>query len=421
MGCSWRGPIHRLVAGSGLLLLKLHDNLILGKDIAGLEENLADLAGAGSEQAVLHLHGLDDGDLLAGGDQITLGNGERHEGAGHGRLDDRAKVLDLLLGHVRCVLVLRLRHDGDVKIGAAVAEVEHVAVAAEVLDDGLVVGRLRGIVGKLHVAEELADVPLGENVLLLRVRSIEVGDGKLGKVGRDVVRGSDAPRLAIDSDNDGHVRVLAEVPVLFLIDARVLHDASKVHKGGGADKLTLLVLAELVAVEALGVDLGDKVCGDIAADEAGLADNVAEKGDVVVDAADDVRVEGALHLLDGVLAVLAVGDELADHGIVVHADLAALDDASVDADAGEAGIGRRGLNVSLKAAGGGEEEVGILGVDAGLNGPAVDANVVLGDGEGLALGNADHLLDNVDAGDALGDGVLDLEAGVHLQKVKVAL
>jgi hypothetical protein len=31
---------------------------------------------------------------------------------------------------------------------------------------------------------------------------------------------------------------------------------------------------------------------------------------------------------------------------------------------------------------------------------------------------ADHLLDQVDAGDEFGDRVLDLQAGVHLQEIK---
>ena len=37
-------------------------------------------------------------------------------------------------------------------------------------------------------------------------------------------------------------------------------------------------------------------------------------------------------------------------------------------------------------------------------------------GELLAGGDADHLLDQVDAGDQLGDRMLDLQARVHLQE-----
>ena len=39
----------------------------------------------------------------------------------------------------------------------------------------------------------------------------------------------------------------------------------------------------------------------------------------------------------------------------------------------------------------------------------------------MAFGYADHFLNDVDAGDALADGVLDLQSGVHFQEVKVSL
>ena len=39
----------------------------------------------------------------------------------------------------------------------------------------------------------------------------------------------------------------------------------------------------------------------------------------------------------------------------------------------------------------------------------------------MAFGYADHFLNDVNACDALADGVLDLQSGVHLQEVKVSL
>jgi len=47
---------------------------------------------------------------------------------------------------------------------------------------------------------------------------------------------------------------------------------------------------------------------------------------------------------------------------------------------------------------------------------AVALHVLLAEGEDVAGGAADHLLAEVDARDHLGDGVLHLEAGVHLQE-----
>ena len=60
----------------------------------------------------------------------------------------------------------------------------------------------------------------------------------------------------------------------------------------------------------------------------------------------------------------------------------------------------------------------VLGVDAALDGPAVALHVFLFDGQFFASGHADHLLDQVQARDGFGHRVLDLQAGVHLQKIK---
>ena len=113
----------------------------------------------------------------------------------------------------------------------------------------------------------------------------------------------------------------------------------------------------------------------------------------------------------------AAGDQLGDHRIVEHRDLAALGDAVVDAHALR--LARR--PVADEAAGRGQEAaIGILGIDAGLDRPAVELHVVLAEGELLAGGDADHLLDEVEAGHLLGHRMLDLEPGVHLEEVEAA-
>ena len=68
------------------------------------------------------------------------------------------------------------------------------------------------------------------------------------------------------------------------------------------------------------------------------------------------------------------------------------------------------------AARAGQEAAGrVLGVDAELEGVAPRGRV-LGEGDGLARGDAELLGDQVDAGGFLGDRVLDLQAGVDLQE-----
>ena len=109
-------------------------------------------------------------------------------------------------------------------------------------------------------------------------------------------------------------------------------------------------------------------------------------------------------------------DELGDHRVVEHRDLAAFIHAGVDAHA--VAFGRR---LELDQAAGRRQEAAerVFGVDAAFHRPAVDADVGLGQRQLLAVGDADHLLDEVQPGDELGDRVLDLQAGVHLEEVEL--
>src|ERR1700730_8489683 len=63
----------------------------------------------------------------------------------------------------------------------------------------------------------------------------------------------------------------------------------------------------------------------------------------------------------------------------------------------------------------------ILGIDAALDGVPAKLDVFLLGAEGLARGDPDLLADDVDAGKHLGDRVLHLDAGVHLDEVEGAV
>ena len=69
----------------------------------------------------------------------------------------------------------------------------------------------------------------------------------------------------------------------------------------------------------------------------------------------------------------------------------------------------------------GREEVGGLRVDAALDGVVGDGDVVLREGELGAGGHAQLPLHEVDAAHELGDGVLHLQARVHLHEVEAAV
>ena len=63
---------------------------------------------------------------------------------------------------------------------------------------------------------------------------------------------------------------------------------------------------------------------------------------------------------------------------------------------------------------------GILGVDTAFNSVSGHADVALCDAQPLAAGDAEHLIDDVDAGDHFGDGMLDLDARVHFDEEEFA-
>ncbi len=115
--------------------------------------------------------------------------------------------------------------------------------------------------------------------------------------------------------------------------------------------------------------------------------------------------------LQRLLAGLAGDDQLGEHRVELAADDVTLDHTRVDAH-----TGARGLLVDGDRAGGGEEAAtGVLTVDAELEGVAARGRV-LGELELLAVGDAELLTHEVDAGGLLGDRVLDLQAGVDLEE-----
>ena len=87
----------------------------------------------------------------------------------------------------------------------------------------------------------------------------------------------------------------------------------------------------------------------------------------------------------------------------------------VDADARAAGKHDRRERAGRRR----EIVLGIFGVDAHFDRVPVRLQVVLREAERLAGGDANLLLDQVDAVDHLGDRMLDLDARVHLHEVDV--
>ncbi len=119
----------------------------------------------------------------------------------------------------------------------------------------------------------------------------------------------------------------------------------------------------------------------------------------MLDAVDIERVQRIGLRVDGFLARGAIGDELGDHRIVEHRDLAALFAAGIVAhhDAAIARAFRR-RPVAHQAADGGQEIAErVLGIDAAFDGPAVNLEIVLLERQLFARRDPDHQLDEVEA------------------------
>ena len=139
---------------------------------------------------------------------------------------------------------------------------------------------------------------------------------------------------------------------------------------------------------------------------AGWRDEPAEERKVRDQASDLGLRERLREPVDRRVPRRAVGDQLGDQRVVPRADLVALLDARVDADAGR-------QPQPLDPAGLGQERERILRVEAHLDRMAVRRS---GLSELAALGDPDLVGDEVAAGHGLGYGVLDLDAGVELQE-----
>ncbi len=91
-------------------------------------------------------------------------------------------------------------------------------------------------------------------------------------------------------------------------------------------------------------------------------------------------------------------------------------DGQIDAHAQAAG-----RMVVHDLAGGGAKRNRVLGIDAALDGMAVEFDVALRDFEAASSGHADLFEHEIDVGDHLGDRMLDLDARVHLDEVELSV
>ena len=167
----------------------------------------------------------------------------------------------------------------------------------------------------------------------------------------------------------------------------------------------------------------DETGGVVAGDEPGVGDQRFKEGEVGLDAANAEFPQRPLHAPGGLLGCRRPGGDLFQQRIVERGDVGAREGGAAvepDAEAGSAAIGGQAAVV------GREVVFGILGRDPALQGMAVAANRLLRRHRSAAaadlhsLHDADLRLDQIDAGDDFGDGVLDLDARIDLDEVEIA-
>ena len=133
--------------------------------------------------------------------------------------------------------------------------------------------------------------------------------------------------------------------------------------------------------------LGDEAGGQAPFGETGMGHHRGQEGDVVGDAADEERIQRPAHVPDGGLAGVAPGDQLGDQGVVMDGYLVALMDTRVDAHARAFG----GRPIADQAPHRGQKVAHrVLGIDARLDGPAIEAYLGLRERELFTGGDADH-------------------------------
>src|SRR6266581_516531 len=172
-------------------------------------------------------------------------------------------------------------------------------------------------------------------------------------------------------------------------------------------------LARLVAGGKLFLEVMN---AGAALDEAGILHQVLVQGDVRPDAFDDHVREGYAHPPDRLVTGIAAGNHLADHRIVMRRHRVPLIDVRIDPDAGAAGRMVGGDAPRRR-----REFEGILGIDPAFDGMPLGLDVALPEPQLFAGGDADLGLDDVDAGSLLGDRVLDLDPGVHLDEIELVV
>ena len=224
-----------------------------------------------------------------------------------------------------------------------------------------------------------------------------------------------------------HDKVVADAQFVSLhlsADRRGTVQVAAVDKGRQSHQEICIGMRHILCPEALGIVFCDEAGIEITRDKPGMRQQSRLERDIARNTTNHKAIERFTHFGNRIQAVLAMHDEFGNHRVVVHGNLAAILHAGVHPDTlppghvgGEHGFLRR-LKAHQAASGGQEVAKGILGIDTAFHRPAIALDIRLCDGKLLASCHPNHEFHQVQPGDAFGDRMLHLQAGVHFQKVK---
>ncbi|ENN85990.1 hypothetical protein RHSP_16060 [Rhizobium freirei PRF 81] len=147
-----------------------------------------------------------------------------------------------------------------------------------------------------------------------------------------------------------------------------------------------------------------------------IGNQILEQRQGGLDAVDDEFVERAAQAHHAFDAGPAMHDQLADQAVVVGRDPIALIGAGIDAHAKAAG-----RMEMCDRAGRRNEGACVFGIDAAFDGVAMEMHFILRHRKTAAGGDTDLLVHKVDAGNGFRDRMLHLQAGVHFDKIELAV
>ena len=394
-----RGGVHHGRRGAVAQGLQAHERRHGLHLRAGHHQHLLDARGERRVDGGLHLHGLQHHDGGAGLDLVAHLHRRRHHqcggrGAQHaplvaGDAVGHAVDLDQVDGSV-CGGDDAVALPADGHAAVHVVEALKLGLGGLAVHDDAVAPWRDGVGGDaVHGAAQLQVDGGAGLVLRLRPAAVRGGEQPVGLDRRGLLVGLDG------RDHERHPGVL-------------VGDQPAVG-AGAVDPAGVGPLDRLVAA-AGGGPAGGLLLGP-AAGHLGLLEELEDEALVGGAALDDDgglrhrAAEAAQRLVAGA----AVGDDLGDHRVEVRGDRVALGHAGVDADAGAGGQ----VQPRDQAWGGGEVAVGVLCVEASLDGVAELDGAL---GQPAPASHMDLRLDEVELVGDLGDGVLHLQAGVDLQE-----